>query len=67
MRRTAAATHIDFQKTWLDYANGFGDLNSEFWLGRTLMSLAAPNIATCAHTRYISIQMDAQCTDTVQY
>ncbi|MCL4171354.1 UNVERIFIED_CONTAM: hypothetical protein GTU68_057923, partial [Idotea baltica] len=22
-----------FDKTWLEYKNGFGDLNGEFWLG----------------------------------
>ncbi|MEE6472910.1 hypothetical protein FKM82_009773 [Ascaphus truei] len=24
---------IDFQRTWLQYLNGFGDLSGEFWLG----------------------------------
>merc|ERR1719427_433877 len=24
---------VDFRKTWLEYENGFGSLNGEFWLG----------------------------------
>lgn len=26
---------ISFNKTWLEYKNGFGSLNSDFWLGNT--------------------------------
>ena len=24
---------LDFGRTWEDYANGFGDINNEFWMG----------------------------------
>jgi hypothetical protein len=29
---------VDFQKGWADYANGFGNLNGEFWLGNEKIS-----------------------------
>jgi len=27
--------HVDFYRTWNDYKKGFGDLNAEFWLGKS--------------------------------
>ena len=32
-RRKNVTTHVDFSRGWDDYENGFGDLNTEFWLG----------------------------------
>lgn len=31
---------VDFNKTWDQYAAGFGDLNGEFWLGECMCCLA---------------------------
>lgn len=31
-RRVSAET--DFYRTWVEYQNGFGDLNTNFWLGK---------------------------------
>ena len=29
----AASEYVDFARDWVDYVNGFGDLNTEFWYG----------------------------------
>ncbi|ELU00149.1 hypothetical protein CAPTEDRAFT_116246, partial [Capitella teleta] len=30
---------VDFYRTWAEYADGFGDLNGEHWLGNEMLSL----------------------------
>ena len=32
-RRKNVLVNVNFRRPWDDYENGFGDLNSEFWLG----------------------------------
>ena len=29
----ASSEYVDFSRDWVDYVNGFGDLNTEFWYG----------------------------------
>lgn len=34
----------NFLRNWADYENGFGSIESEFWLGRILVRKKKPNI-----------------------
>ena len=33
LNRDATQVHEDFDRTYVDYENGFGDINGEFWIG----------------------------------
>ena len=33
MIQTRASTDVNFDRTWLDYKVGFGELEEDFWLG----------------------------------
>ena len=32
-RKNDASPQVNFNRTWIEYENGFGDLNTEFWYG----------------------------------
>lgn len=52
-RRTSGAEN--FNKPWVDYKHGFGDLNSEFWLGNEA-------IHSITHQEGYSLRVDAITT-----
>ena len=37
VQRNKKDSTVDFNKNWIDYEKGFGDLNTEFWYGLVAM------------------------------
>ena len=43
-RKRSVPSNINFYRTWDDYENGFGNLNTEFWIGlRNIHCLSTRN------------------------
>ncbi|CAI5773331.1 Angiopoietin like 5 [Podarcis lilfordi] len=54
---------VEFQRTWSDYLNGFGDLEGEFWLGlRNIFHIA--NQKTASFMLYVGLEAE---DDTYAY
>ena len=52
-RKSDVSSQVNFNRTWTEYENGFGDLNTEFWYG-----LQSIHCLTARDTVQLQIQLN---------